>query len=309
MKIFKRSRQEVPKRRQAERPVAGDTTDTATFRRGRTLTGSASSLIRSANESQADLKSSRVQAHELRHTRRRIGSIFVATVVLAGGLFILVSQFTAHATVQATPDPSLQLADTYEKAIDDYLGNHLNERWRFLTNTDNLSNYLQTVTPEVKKATVVGTAGFGRSLFQLTFREPIASWEVNGQQLYVDASGVPFKKNYFRSPSLRITDQSGMSSSSPGQSIMSNRFMSYIGQVIGLTKAEGRTVTNIVIPPGMTRQIEVHLDGVSYPFKLTSDRSAGESVHDMMQSLEWMQSHGRAPEYVDVRVDGKVFYK
>lgn len=306
MRLFKRPKPVVSERRHSLRRDPAQDPDT--FRRGRTLTGSASSLVRSPSESQADLKSSRVQSHALVRRRRRLLIIFAATCAVAGVLYVLVSQFTAEPVVQASPDTSLRLDTVYTESIDEYLSSHPSERWRMFTDADALLGHLQQSAPEVEGVKPKGSAGFGKSLFEVTFREPIASWEVDGQQLYVDAEGVPFSRNYFAPPSLQITDQSGLAATS-GQTVMSNRFMSYIGQVIGLAAAQGYTVTNIVIPEGMTRQINVYIKEVEYPFKFSSDRPAGEGVEDMVRVLQWMQSRGLQPEYVDVRVSGRAFYR
>ncbi len=309
MKLFKRQKQDVPKRRQNEVRPTAEFDDAATFRRGRTLTGSVSSLIRSSNESQADLKSSRVHSHVLRKKRRHVTAFFVTTVCITAGLYVFISQFTAQATVQASPDSSLQLDTTYSDAIDEYLSDHMSQRLRMFTDVEQLTRHVQATAPEVESIQMRGSSGFGASLFEITFREPIASWDVNSQKLYVDATGVPFSRNYFSPPSLRITDESGLVATVSGQSIMSNRFMSYVGQVIGLAKEEGYTVDTIVIPESMTRQVEVYLDGVDYYFKFSSDRPAGEAVDDMTKTVEWMRGRQLTPEYVDVRVEGRVFYK
>lgn len=309
MKLFKSREQNLPGRRQVERQPSVVVEDAYAFRRGRTLTGSASSNVRTMSESQADLKSSRVQIHELRRKRRRIGVVLGATLLVVAGLFVLISQFTATPTVQASPDPSLRLDTVYASAINKYFSNHMSERFRFMTNTKQLTDYVQSVAPEVKNVTMRGSSGFGESLFEITFREPIASWDVDGDDLFVDGTGVPFTRNYFASPVLRITDRSGLSTTLSGESVMSNRFMSYVGQVIGSAKARGYTVESIVIPEGVTRQIEVHIKDIGYYFKLSSDRPAGEGVDDMTRSIQWMQSHQVTPQYVDVRVEGKVFYK
>lgn len=311
MGLFKRDHSKMPERRRRTERVAhlefDDSADT--FRRGRTLTGSMSSQVHTPSEARADLKSSRVQAHALVRKRRRLTGIFVVVSLVAVGLYVLINQFTAHAVVQASPDPSLQLDTVYAETIDDYLGNHIGERWRLFTNTSRLTKYVQATAPEVKSVTLRGSAGFGESLFELTFREPIASWDINNRQLYVDENGIPFSRNYFSSPSLNITDQSGMATTLSGQSVMSNRFMSYIGQVIGLTAKQGYAVESIVIPEGMTRQITVYVKGVTYPFKFSSDRPAGEGVDDMVKTIKWMETKQLTPEYVDVRVSGKVFYR
>ena len=307
MNPFKRRQPNLPERRQP-RQIAPETEGATTFRRGRTLTGSASSLVYAPSETNAALKSSRVQAHELTKTRRRLVTVFFTMCIIAGGFYVLMSQFTAQAVVQASSDASIQLDETYSEAIDGYFSSHISERWRFRTNTDQLTNYVQTKAPEVKAIKIHGSAGFGKTLFEVTFREPIASWDVNSRELFVDGNGIPFGRNYFTAPTLHITDQSGMIAATPGQSIMSNRFMSYIGQVIGLSEEKGYTVTSIVIPEGMTRQIEVHLGGVPYFFKFSSDRPAGEGVEDMARTLQWLKAHDLSPGYVDVRVSGRVFY-
>lgn len=309
MNLFKRRQPNLPERRRIERRAAPDLEGATTFRRGRTLTGSASSLVQTPSETKADLKSPRVQTHALLKKRRRLTGIFVAVLAVTGALYVLTSQFTAQSVVQASPDPSLRLEPIYTEAIEDYLSNHISERWRMFTDTDQLAAHLRTKVPEVKDIRVRGSAGFGKSLFELTFREPIASWDVSNRQLYVDAAGIPFTRNYFNPPALHIVDQSGMMATAAGQSIMSNRFMSYIGQVIGLSKQQGYVVKSIVIPEGMTRQIEVHLEGVEYPFKFSSDRPAGEGVNDMVKSQQWMKARQLTPEYVDVRVKGRVFYR
>lgn len=309
MPLFKRRQPQPPERRRAPHATGEDNSSSHTFRRGRTLTGSVSSFVRSPNEAGADLKSSRVHSHALVRQRRRLMVLFISVALVALGLYVCVSQFTAHAVVRASPDPSQQLPSAYESAIDEYLSDHISERWRLFTDTSRLTAYVQTAAPEVQGIEMRGSAGFGKSLFEITFRKPIASWDINDRRLYVDADGVPFDRNYYAAPSLRITDESGILSSSTGQSVMSNRFMSYIGQVIGLSKKQGYNVKRIVIPEGMTRQIHVYIGGVTYPFKFSSDRSAGESVDDMAQTIVWLKKRGITPDYADVRVDGKVFYR
>lgn len=306
----------LPKRRQANLPERrrhlqdnSTTSESTIFRRGRTLTGSASSLVKTISESSADLKSTRVQAHELTKKRRNLTRALVGVCLVGLGLLVMIDQFIATPVVKASPDSSTQLEAIYAETIDDYLSMNLSERWRVLTDEGKLTSYMRSEVPEVESVKVTGSAGFGKSLFEIAFREPIASWNVNDRQIYVDSTGVTFNRNYFKAPQLRIIDQSGIDSTPSGQSVISNRFMGYIGQVIGQLEEKGYSVASITIPEGMTRQIEVQVNGVDYPFKLSSDRPAGEAVEDMVRSIEWMKSRSVKPEYVDVRVRGKAFYR
>ena len=278
------------------------------FRRNRTLTGSASSSVRSTNESKAQLKSERVQAHELVRKRRGIGVLFLIVSTGAFCLFLLISQFTATPLVRAD-DVTMQIdTGAYERAIQDYLGSRPAERFRFLLNEKELNGYIKSTVPEVSNVRVEGVAGLGKSNFILTMRTPIAGWSVNGRQQYVDDSGVYFAINYFSEPAVQIVDKSGIPVVA-GQAIASNHFLEFVGLVVGLSKAQGYTVVSVIIPQHTTRQVQLQLKDAPYPIKFSVDRKAGEQVEDMTKAIKWLTSKNVTPEYLDVRVTGKAFYK
>jgi len=308
----KKQQKDLPRRRQqsdvSSRVSEEELEQRYAFRRNRTITGSVSSRVASANESGADLKSPRVQAHELAKKRRHIGGTLLFVLACSLGLFTLVFQFTADPIVRITGDASIQPDDTYEQAIQDYLGAQPAERLRFLLDETKLTEFLQRKAPEIQTVDVEGASGFGTSTFAITMRTPIAGWNVGGKQRYVDASGVAFARNYFASPSVQIIDKSGIQVAS-GQAIASNRFLGFVGQVVGLAKAQNYTVTQVIIPELTTRQIELRLKDIEYPVKFSVDRLAGEQVEDMTRAIQWMTAHGIKPEYIDIRVSGKAFFR
>lgn len=315
MALFSKKQQPdiAPRRRQSnataptERATEADLSQRYAFKRNRTLTGSASSQVVSINEANAQLKSSRVQAHDLARQRRRIGSVLGITLLAVGVLFGLVSQFTSQAVVR-TSDVSRSLDPKYAQVVDEYLSRHPIERLRFLLHEEGLNAYMQSITPEVGSVIVDGSAGFGKSTFVITMRQPIAGWSIRGVQQYVDASGTSFLKNHFSAPEVQIVDNSGIQVEA-GQAVASNQFLGFVGRVVGLSNARGYTVTQVVIPQNTTRQIELRLKDISYPVKLVIDRPAGEQVEDMARSLGWLKSRNQTPGYLDVRVSGRAFYK
>jgi cell division septal protein FtsQ len=311
MVLFSKKQNDSPRRRQAppmsDRPSESELEQRYAFKRNRTLTGSASSRVISTGESNAQLKSARVQAHDLTRQRRHIGGLLVLVILGCLVLYSLLSQFTAQVTVK-TDNSSIVLDDTYEKAIQAYLSQQPAERLRFLLNTDHLNEYLQTVTPEIKSVNAVSASGPGVSSFEVTMRSPIAGWIINGKQQYVDASGTSFGRNYFPSPSVQIIDKSGIQVAA-GQAVASNSFLGFVGQVVGLAKTKGYIATQVVIPSGTTRQIELSLKDVKYPIKFAVDRPAGEQVEDMTVGIAWMTAHSQNPAYLDVRVSGRAFYR
>jgi cell division septal protein FtsQ len=313
MAFFSKKQDNTPRRRQGApsndepRPTSSELSQRYAFKRNRTLTGSSSSQVSSSGELNAQIKSPRVQAHHLARQRRHVGLLLFLVVLGSFALYGLISQFTARAIV-VTNDASVVLDNSYEKAIQNYFAEQPAERLRFLLNIDHLRQYMQTTTPEVQDIKIIGSSGLGKSKFQVEMRQPIAGWSINGQQHYVDDSGTPFSRNYFAAPSVQIVDNSGIQVSA-GQAVASNGFLSFVGQIVGLSKAQGYIATQVVIPAATTRQIELHLKDISYPVKFVVDRPAGEQVEDMAQTIAWMKRHNLNPQYVDVRVSGKAFYR
>jgi hypothetical protein len=307
------SDEQLPRRRRANSTPVRERADISseqnyTFRRNQTFTGSSSSKVASLNEANAHITSPRVQAHTLASHRRQLGVSLIAVICVAAMLFGLVQQFTAQALVVASPDPTLQLDTSYQQTIQQYLASQPFERFRFALNDSHLQSYMQTMNPEVKSIAADGNAGFGISRFVVNLRQPIAVWSINGHQQYVDASGVAFDKNYYPSPAVQVDDNSGIQVTE-GQAVASDRFLGFVGQVVGLARQQHLVPTKVIIPTGTTRQIELQLQGISYVIKFSVDRPAGEQVEDMARAVKWLQSHSLSPQYVDVRVSGKAFYQ
>jgi hypothetical protein len=152
--------------------------------------------------------------------------------------------------------------------------------------------------------------GIGVTNFAVTMRTPVAGWQINNKQYYVDSNGYPFESNYFPDPSVQIVDNSGITYKlGTTTAIASNRFLSFVGRIVSLTKASGYTVTQAILPPETTRELEVRLKETSYYVKLSIDRPAGEQVEDMVTAIKYFTAHGQSPQYIDVRVSGKAFYK
>lgn len=312
MTLFSKKQSDVPRRRLQADKLAARATETSleeryAFRRNRTITGSSASTVSSANESNAQLKSVRVQAHELSNRRRHLGAVLLVVLMGCAVLYGLISQFTAAAVVK-TNDSSIKLDASYDTIIQSYLTSHPLERLRFLTDVKQLSTYVESKAPEVADVHMGDSAGFGKTTFVLAMREPIAGWSIHNQQQYVDSTGTAFVRNYFPSPSVQIIDNSGIQVRA-GRAVASNRFLGFVGRAVGLAKIQGYTVQQVIIPSGTTREVELRLGGVGFPIKLSVDRSAGEQVEDMARVLVWLQKRAITPEYIDVRVAGKAFYK
>ncbi len=277
------------------------------FRRNRTLVGSLSPTVSSANEMGGDLKSPRAHVHHLTAHRRRLGTTLLVVLVTAGVLTLFLYSFTAFIHISAHGGGAVQ-QDRYTRIINDYLGGRPGERLRMLLNEDQLMSYLSHAAPEVESIHVSGSAGIGASQFDIVFRKPVAGWLIGSTQYYVDKDGISFQINYFDRPTVKIVDQSGVPQST-GTTVASSRFLRFVGRTVELAGRSNLIVEQAIIPASTTRQIEVRLVGRNYPIKLSLDRSVGEQVEDMQRAVAFFDTRNLKPAYVDIRVSGKAFYK
>lgn len=303
IKFRSSGKNDLPRRRQSSdfvRPVA--TPDAGTqFRRNQTLSG--------VRRAESEPVSERTRMHQLAKRRRNIGAIFTLVLGIIIILAVLLSQFTGQVIV-AGSSAALTHPITptgYEKAINDYLAIHPVERLRFALNETALSQYVSSVLPEVSHVKLTSTSNITDSNFTLTLRKPVAGWQINGHQYYVDDTGVVFQNNYYETPTVQIVDQSGVSPEQ-GSIVASARLLSFVGKVVSLAGQGNYTVTQAILPAGTTRQLEIQLKDVQPLVKLSIDRGAAEQVEDMISALNYLKSQGKAAQYVDVRVSGRAVY-
>lgn len=300
-----RRRQQSGSRRESSN---ADADQNFTFRRNRTLTGSLSSRVTSAAEPSGDLQSSRTHAHHLTLQRRKITAVLGAVLVIALMLASLLYNFTAYPRISS--DNPIVMAETqrYEQAITAYLNTHPIERFRFALDNAELTTHLRQTVPEVGLVQQEGFSKLGATTFSLTMRQPIASWVIGGKQYFVDSNGIPFAKNYYESPLVAVVDQSGVQQAA-GTAVASSRFLAFVGKVVAEAQKHGLVVQQAIIPAGTTRQLEVKIEGRAYPIKLSLDRGAAVQIEDTKRAVDYFEKRGSVPQYIDVRVSGRAYYK
>jgi hypothetical protein len=303
VKLFRARKTAVPSRRLADREPHSRTDNLANsqFRRNRTLSG----VVRETPE-----VSARAKVHHLARQRRKVGSMLVLILIGIGLLALLLTQMTAKVIITSATTSVSTAVDgaSYEKVINDYLGVHPAERLRFVLNEQELSTYAAAVAPEIASIDQTGSENIVETRFSITFREPIAGWQINGRQFYVDDHGVVFEKNYYKAPTVQIIDESGLSPEQ-GTTVASARFLSFVGRVVGLSKDRGYVVSEAILPSGTTRQLEIRIKGIAPRVKLSIDKGAGEQVEDMARALNYLTELKLKPSYVDVRVSGRAVYR
>ncbi len=71
----------------------------------------------------------------------------------------------------------------------------------------------------------------------------------------------------------------------------------------------GYVVTRVVLPANTSRELYVSLEGINWYFKINMDRGTAMSVEDAVRMMRYLEGKEVTPEYVDVRVEGKGYYR
>lgn len=295
---------DMPRRRLSSDHIRMAATPVVTqhYRRNQTLSG----IKRPEHEKPSE----RSNLHALAKRRRTIGVIFglvLAASIILGGIL---TQFTGQVAVVGSSEPLNRTIKpaVYEDAINEYFALHPVERLRFVLDEERLSSYVSSTLPEVLALKITSVDNVVDAKFTLSLRQPVAGWQINGQQYYVDKQGVVFKNNYYEAPTVQIVDQSGVSPEQ-GSTVASARLLSFVGKIVDLSGQGSYAVSRAVLPSGTTRELEIQLKDVQPYIKFAIDRGAGVQVEDMVRSLNYLKANGISAQYLDVRVAGRVVYR
>lgn len=310
MNLFNKKKSDIPRRRLVENNSEKIVSSSDIFRRNRTLSGTTSNNFGSANIKSADLESSRKHAHYLVNHRRKVLSILTVVLLAAFLLWTLISNLTASVVITVSNADISKPIDSsrYIVVIQEYLDRNPISRLNFMLDQIALKDYVSAKLPEVSNVLQRYSLGLGKTDFTITLRTPVAGWKINDKQYFVDSNGIAFEQNWLPAPDVQIIDNSGASLQGSA-AVASNRFLGFVGKVVSLVKVSGYTVTQAVLPVNTTRELDINVKESTIMTKLSIDRLAGEQVEDMSKALKYFISNGQSPQYIDVRVSGKAFYK
>jgi cell division septal protein FtsQ len=279
------------------------------FRRSRTLTGTTSNKVAPSAESRSQLKTTRLQAHELRQFRAKILRVLGVVLLCIGVLAYLLVTYISHVGITYTQKGGTPPTATYQQDIEKYFAGHPLERFGFSLNTRQLASDLQAAHPELLSVDIDKDWYGGNVHFILQFRKPLLVWQAAGHRFYVDSQGTAFEYDHFSGKYVAVSDQSGISPSDSGGAVASNRFINFLGKMVGAVNAGGKgNVTDIIIPAS-TREVDLKLQGRGYLVKTHTERDPLQQAEDIVNALKWFDQKKITPQYVDVRVAGKAYYK
>ncbi len=283
--------------------------DDYVFRRSRTITGTKADNVSVPASSRGQFKTDRIKSIELRKHRRKIVNLLVLLLFLFGLIAFLVMNFVSTPKVAlAQLGVNTPQTQDYQKSISDYFGAHPFERFSFLLNEAGLQTAVMDDHSEIESIDVTRNWYGGGSVFNLYFRTPILVWKTDVKKYYVDANGITFDYNYFAEPTLEVTDQSGITLEQ-NEVVASASFIRFLGQIVTAINSYSYGKVIAIIVPSATREADLKLEGREYLIKTSTDRDPLQEAEDIANALKYFDKNVIVPQYVDVRVAHKAYYK
>lgn len=102
-------------------------------------------------------------------------------------------------------------------------------------------------------------------------------------------------------PTIEIIDEAGTG--------ITARMREYVGRLERDLADVGLAANRAVVPAGKMREVHVFLNGYDFYVKMNIDRESAVSAEDTKRMVNYVTEHNVTPEYIDVRVKGKGYYK
>ena len=103
-------------------------------------------------------------------------------------------------------------------------------------------------------------------------------------------------------PTVEIIDEEGTG-------YITDKIKTAVGMLEEDFQEYGYKVSKAIVPSGMTREIDVYLDGMDTYFKIHVDRNTSESAEDAVRMINYLDKKDIKAQYVDVRIAGRAYYK
>lgn len=103
-------------------------------------------------------------------------------------------------------------------------------------------------------------------------------------------------------PTVKIVDENA------GENI-SQRVKTFVARAEADAKTYNIEIDHVVLPAGKAREIDLYFKGRKEYYKMTLERGSTVQIEDAKRMMVYLDGKEKTPDYVDLRVEGKAYYK
>ncbi len=248
------------------------------------------------------------------HHMRRLPTILAIIAILLSFLFSLtLSRSPSITTADKSQQSPYRNVQEYVDASKQILGQKLSYRSKLTVNTLEVEQALLERFPELDAAVLRLPVLGRRPNLVIAISQPAMLLAAHSKSYIIDsngiavseASGIPIE---VRQRLTVIKDESGLEISL-GKQVVTSDTIAFISNVTAQLKAQNLEVSQLTLPRS-ANQLDIRLKGLNYYIKTDATGDARQQVGSFLAVKDHLSKQGiTLAEYVDVRVEEKVFYK
>ena len=245
---------------------------------------------------------------------RLVPTVIALSVIVLSLLFsFTLSSRPSVSTLGGQISPYRSL-DDYADAAAEIMGSELSSKTKLSINTSEVEQALLNRFPELRAA-VLRLPIIGRKPNLIVdIRPPAVLLTTTSRSYVLDDSGTVISEvqnlsSDSRQGLLTVQDRSNLPVEIGKQTVTSDT-VAFINAVVAQLKAKNIEPAELILPTSGTNQLDIKMNGLPYYLKTDVNGDARLQVGSFLAVKEKLDRDRVVPaEYIDVRVEEKVFYK
>lgn len=208
----------------------------------------------------------------------------------------------------------LQDSEIYRSAAQQIIASTPLNRNKVTFDTSEVSEQMRRIFPELSAVSVsLPLVGWQPTVYVQAFSPSLVLIGGSSGDFVLDPDGRAFAPGSLRGSLDKlkvpiVRDQSGLQIKERQIALPSNQ-VAFISEVYRQLQAKNVEIIGITLPAG-EGELEVQVKNKPYIVRFNLYGDAREGAGRYLAAASYLQSRGQAPsDYIDVRVDGRVFYK
>lgn len=264
------------------------------------------------NKGQAPEKT--IDLGSMSHRLRLVPTVIAAAVIVGSLLFSLT--LTSRPSVSTLEDQAspYRSTDAYADAAAEIMNGSLGNKTKFSINTTEVEQKLMERFPELRAAALRLPVIGRRANLVIDIKSPVLLLNTSSRNYVLDNSGTVISEVHTlseesRQKLLAVKDQGNLPVEIGKQAVTTDT-VAFIQAVVAQLKAKQIEVTQLSLPPNNANQLDIRMNGMPYYLKTDVAGDARLQIGSFLAVKEKLERDRVAPaEYIDVRVEEKVFYK
>lgn len=238
----------------------------------------------------------------------------IAVIVIVGSILYSFTLSTRVAVTTLQQQPSLfRNVEEYASKADEILQESPRNRTKLSVQTLDVEQALLDTYPELQDV-VLRLPVLGRvPTLVVSIRQPAMLLATSQKTYVLDSNGVAISEATQLSAENKeglplIQDQSGIAIEL-GKQVLTKETVQFIVDASFQLRAKDYKISGLTLPVSVN-ELDIRIEGLPYFIKTDAAGNAREQMGSFISVSEYLKEQGITPaEYVDVRVEEKVFYK